>query len=145
MKTSVILLSKHRSWKVIFITSIISVRSRKYATLSIFPPSHMQWVPGCNLLMVSPFLQWSVILSHPRLTTPPLISRAELFCNICWCGSASKCCRIVLLLELFFFADRRGRSPPPPNVIGCRLQNVIIIYTWSTCVGTKKGTTLRYL
>lgn len=122
MKTSVILLSKHRSWKVIFITSIISVRSRKYATLSIFPPSHMQWVPGCNLLMVSPFLQWSVILSHPRLTTPPLISRAELFCNICWCGSASKCCRIVLLLELFFFADRRGRSPPPPtsSAAGCK-------------------------
>lgn len=143
MKTSVILLSKYRSRKVQFITSLISsVRSRKYATLSIFPPSHMQLIPGCNLLMVSPFLQWSVILSHPRLTAPPLISRAELFCNICWCGSASKCCRIVLLLELFFSADRRGEEPPPLNVIGCRLQNVIIIYTWSTCVGTKKGTEL---
>lgn len=43
MKTLVSLLSKHRSRKVQFITSIISsVRSRNYAMLSIFPPSHMQ-------------------------------------------------------------------------------------------------------
>lgn len=142
MKTSAILLSKYRSWKVQFITYIISsVRNRTYAMLFI-PPSHMQWIPGSNLLVASAFLQWSVILSHPRLTASPLISRAELFCNICWCGSASKCCRIVLLLELFFFADRRGGGAPPPtsSAAGCKMPSS---FTYEAYVrGTKKGNKL---
>lgn len=94
------------------IYNIISDKQKICHTPPPLPAPHMQWLPGCNVLIASPFLQWSVILLHPRLTAPPLISRAELFCNICWCGSASKCCRIVLLLELFFFADRRGEEPP---------------------------------
>lgn len=39
-------------------------------------------------------------ISYTHLITLSLISRAELFCNICSCGSASKCCRIVLFLKL---------------------------------------------
>lgn len=125
------------------IYNICIIISGKNAMLSIPLPFHMQWIPGCNLLIASPFLQWSVILLHPRLTAPPLISRAELFCNICWCGSASKCCRIVLLLEFFFFADRRGEEPP--NVIGCTLWSAIIIYICSTCVDRKMGGKLPLL
>lgn len=47
--------------------NICNVSGKQKICHALHPPapSHMQWFPGCNLLIASPFLQWSVILLHP--------------------------------------------------------------------------------
>lgn len=124
MKTSVILLSKYRSWKVQFNIYNIICEKQKICHAFHFPPPICNEFQAATCLWCRHFCNGLSSSCIPRLTAPPLISRAELFCNICWCGSASKCCRIVLLLELFFFADRRGKgAPPTSSAAACKMSS----------------------
>lgn len=142
MKTSVILLSKHRSRKVQFMTSITSsVRSRKYAMLSISP------LPICNEFQAATCLRCRHFcngLSSSRIPASPRrlwfqeLNYSATFVDVVLQVNAAELCSSWNCSSSLISG---GRSPPP-NVIGCRLQNVIIIYTRGTCVRTKKGTML---
>lgn len=103
---------------------LCGINLKNRGTPSIFLLSSYAMSLGLQLASNATISSTSSHPVHRRLTTLPLISRAELFCNICWCGPASKCCRIVLLLELFFFADRWGEEP---TIIGYALQSLILL------------------